>query len=141
MGKRRNEKFLSLYVELDRLLCEKFGVPSSGVTEYINRLNNARFAPDRDEVLPKLVSYRNIKYRFFSEPATVKKSDEIDKRDILWMRRFIRYVRKKKDPISVYLRRARRYLRMRKLRRFILIFAGTLGVLILILVLLLMLLK
>lgn len=117
MSRRINEKFLELYLELDRLSCERFGIRSGGVTEYINRLNNARFAPDRDEVLPKLVNYRNIKYRFAGEPASLKKSDEISKADVDWMRRFIKYFKKKKDPIAAYIKRARRYVRMRKIRK------------------------
>ena len=119
MSRRINEKFLELYLELDRLSCERFGCKSGGVTEYINRLNNARFAPDRDEVLPKLVNYRKIKYRFASEPEALKKSDEISKADVDWMRRFVKYFKKKKDPIATYVKRARRYMRMRKLRKIL----------------------
>ena len=117
VSRRVNEKFLELYMELDRLCCERFGNQSGGVTEYINRLNNARFAPDRDEVLPKLVNYRSIKYRFAAEPGIMKRSDELSGADVDWMRRFVKYFRKKKDPISAYVKRARRYMRMRKIRR------------------------
>ena len=60
MGRKLNEKFVNNFIELDKLCCEKFGVASNGVTEYVNRLNNARFAPNRDEVLPELVKYRNL---------------------------------------------------------------------------------
>ena len=61
MGRKKiNEAFYAGYIELDRDCCEKFGVSSGGVTEYINRLNNARFAPGRDDVLPRLVRYRNL---------------------------------------------------------------------------------
>ena len=61
MSKRINEKFLKVFSELDRLCCEKFGVSTGGVTEYITRLNNARYAPDREQTLPRLVRYRNIR--------------------------------------------------------------------------------
>ena len=61
MSKRLNERFLSSYIELEKTCCEKFGVPTGGVTEYINRLNNARFAPGRDEALPRLVRYRGTR--------------------------------------------------------------------------------
>lgn len=142
MSKRVNEKFLSLYIELDRLCCERFGVPSGGVTEYINRLNNARFAPDRDEVLPKLVNFRNIKYKFSSEPGAIRRSDEISKADITWVKRFIKYMRKKKDPIAVYIKRARRYMRMRRFRKFITVVGLVLlGIAVLVIALLLMLKK
>ena len=84
MGKRLNHNFLEIYKELDRDCCEKFGVTSGGVTEYINRLNNTRFAPDRDDVLPRLVRYRNIRNKFAHDVASIRKSDEISKADIRW---------------------------------------------------------
>ena len=117
MGKRYNEAFLNNFLELDKLCCEKFGVISGGVTEYINRLNNARFAPDRDEVLPKLVRYRNLRNRFAHEPGAIRKTDDIAKDDIKWVNRFRRDVEKKRDPISKYLRKARRYAFQKKLKR------------------------
>ena len=119
MSRRVNEKFLELYMELDRLCCERFGKQNGGVTEYINRLNNARFAPDRDEVLPRLVNYRSIKYRFAGDVGIMKRSDELSGKDLDWMRRFVKYFRKKKDPISAYVKRARRYMRMRKVRQML----------------------
>ena len=119
MSKRLNEKFLKTFIELDKLCCEKFGVATGGVTEYINRLNNARFAPDRDEVLPRLVNYRSIKYRFAGDVGIMKRSDELSGKDLDWMRRFVKYFKKKKDPISAYVKRARRYMRMRKVRKIL----------------------
>lgn len=117
MGRRINDKFIKAYQELDRLCCEKFGVSTSGVTEYINRLNNARFAPDRDQVLPRLVKYRNIRNLFAHEPGAVRKNDELVKDDVKWVVHFKRDVQKKRDPISKYLRKARRFARNRKIRR------------------------
>ncbi len=119
MGRRINDKFIKAYQELDKLCCDKFGITTSGVTEYINRLNNARFAPDRDQVLPKLVRYRNIRNLFAHEPGAVKKSDELGKEDVKWITRFKRDVQKRRDPISKYLRKARRFARNRKIRRII----------------------
>ena len=121
MSKRYNESFLNTFLELDKLCCEKFGVISGGVTEYINRLNNARFAPDRDEVLPKLVRYRNLRNRFAHEPGAIRKTDDIVKDDIRWISRFRKSVQKKRDPISKYLRKARRYARRKKLKRLFVI--------------------
>ena len=117
MSKRLKENFLKSFLELDRLCCEKFGVATGGVTEYINRLNNARFAPDRDTVLPKLVKYRNIRNLFAHEPGAIRKSDEVTKEDLNWLLHFRRDVIKKRDPISKYLRKARRFARARKIKR------------------------
>ena len=117
MSKRLNEKFLKSFIELDKLCCEKFGVATGGVTEYINRLNNARFAPDRDIVLPRLVKYRNIRNLFAHEPGAVRKSEEVTKEDVNWIYRFRIDVHKKRDPISKYLRKARRFARARKIKR------------------------
>ena len=120
MSRKINEKFLGLFLELDKLCCEKFGVATNGVTEYINRLNNARFAPDRDEVLPRLVKYRNLRNRFAHEPQAIRKCDDINKEDIKWVAKFKKATKKKKDPISKYLKKARRFARRRKLGKFLL---------------------
>ena len=117
MSKRINEAFLSVYMDLDKICCVKFGIVSGGVTEYINRLNNARFAPGRDDVLPRLVRYRNLRNKFANEVQAIRRVDEITKVDVSWIRGFERDVRKKRDPISVYLRKARKYARRRKLYR------------------------
>ena len=117
MSKRLNEKFLKGFLELDRLCCEKFGVATAGVTEYINRLNNARFAPDRESVLPRLVKYRNLRNLFAHEPGAIRKSDEVTKEDVNWLALFRRDVVKKRDPISKYLRKARRFARARRVKR------------------------
>ena len=121
MSRKTNEKFLNNFLELDKLCCEKFGVATNGVTEYINRLNNARFAPDRDEVLPRLVKYRNLRNRFAHEPQAIRKSDDITKADIKWVANFKKSVKKKKDPISKYLKKARRFARRRRFGKFVLV--------------------
>ena len=118
MGKRINERFLASYMELDKDCCDKFGVTTGGVTEYINRLNNARFAPGRDDVLPRLVRYRNLRNKFSHEVGALRRVDEITKVDVHWIRTFNRDLMRKRDPISAYLKKARRYVRRRKLRRF-----------------------
>ena len=120
VGRKLNEKFVNNFIELDKLCCEKFGVASNGVTEYINRLNNARFAPNRDEVLPELVKYRNLRNRFAHEPQALRKTSDIAKSDIKWVAKFKKSVKKKKDPISKYLKKARRFARRRKFGKFIL---------------------
>ena len=120
MGRKLNEKFVNNFIELDKLCCEKFGVASNGVTEYINRLNNARFAPNRDEVLPQLVKYRNLRNRFAHEPQALRKSSDIAKADVKWVAKFKKSVKKKKDPISKYLKKARRFARRRKAGKIVL---------------------
>ena len=123
MGRKKiNEAFIAGYIELDRDCCEKFGVSTGGITEYINRLNNARFAPGRDEVLPRLVRYRNTRNKFAHELSDLRKSDEITKVDVKWLRAFNKDVIKKRDPISLYLRKARKYARRRRLRRWVYVF-------------------
>ena len=117
MSRKINEKFLGIFLELDKLCCEKFGVATNGVTEY----NNARFAPDRDEVLPRLVKYRNLRNRFAHEPQAIRKCDDINKEDVKWVTKFKKATKKKNDPISKYLKKARRFARRRKLRKVLLV--------------------
>ena len=117
MGKRINERFLAKYIELDRNCSGKFGVATGGVTEYINRLNNASLAPGRDDVLPRLVKYRNLRNKLAHEVGALRRMDAITKQDVAWIVQFNRMLIRKRDPISAYLRQARRYVRMRKLRR------------------------
>ena len=127
MSKKSNVNFLNTFLELDKLCCEKFGIVSGGVTEYITRLNNARFAPNRDEVLPRLNRYRNLRNRFAHEPGAIKKTEDLSKDDIKWLTRFRKDVQKKRDPISKYLRKARRYAFRKRLKKFLIIF-GIIGI-------------
>ena len=123
IGRRLNERFLASYIELDRNCCEKFGVSVGGVTEYINRLNNARFAPGREEALPRLVKYRNIRNKMAHELGSLRKSNDVTKLDLKWIRSFDKDIAKRRDPISRYLKRARRYARRRKVQTFLTVFA------------------
>lgn len=117
MGYKINEQFLNAFIALDKVCCAKFGVSTGGVTDYVNRLINSRFAPGRDDALPKLVRYTNIRNRLAHEVGALKQLDEVTKNDVKWLREFEKTVLKKKDPISLYLRKARRYARRKKLRR------------------------
>lgn len=134
MGKRLNEHFLASYIELDKDCCEKFGVATSGVTEYINRLNNARFAPGREEALPRLVKYRNLRNKMAHEIGSLRRMNEVTKSDIAWIRKFDKDIVKRKDPISSYLRRARRYARRRRIKKYLTIgtvaFAVIIGIIV-----------
>ena len=118
---RMNESFLDAYIRIDMICCEKFGIANGGATEYINRLINARFAPGRDEVLSRMVKYRNIRNRIAHEENALYTIDEIDKTDIKWLAGFGKTINKKKDPISVYLRRARRYARRQRTAKTVLV--------------------
>lgn len=116
-SRRLNEKFLDCYMVADRLCCSKFGIAVGGITEYVNRLSNVRYTNGREDVLPKLVRYRGIRNRFAHESGAIKRSDEITKADIKWIKGFSKELTKKRDPISVYLRRERKYERRKKMRR------------------------
>ena len=123
IGKRLNERFLASYIELDRNCCEKFGVSVGGVTEYVNRLNNARFAPGREEALPRLVRYRNIRNKMAHELGTLRKMNDVTRTDLKWIRSFNKDITKRRDPISKYLKKARRYARRRKIQKYVTVFA------------------
>ena len=117
MGKKHNGAFLNAYIELDKICCHKFGIVTGGITEYINRLINARFAPDRDQILPRLVRYRNIRNRIAHEAGALQSIDELTKADVRWLEDFIKDIEKRRDPITLYLRKARRYAKRRRTRK------------------------
>lgn len=121
MKRNLNVSFLEAFVRLDVLCSQKFGVKHGGVTEYINRLINARFAPDRDEILPSLVEYRNIRNRLVHEEGELAEEGRVSKKDVEWLWDFAKSVEKKRDPLSVYLRKARRYVRRRTVMRTLLV--------------------
>lgn len=109
MGLKANSAFLNAYIELDKVCCEKFGISKGGVTEYVNRLIEYRFAPDRDEVLPKLVNYRNVRNRMAHDEGALHSISDIAKADAVWLTHLAKNITKGKDPVSRYLRKAKRY--------------------------------
>ena len=117
MSKRINKKFLKLYVELDSKCCDRLGVKVGGVTEYINRLESAKFAPKRDEVLDSLNKYRNVRNILANDPKAMKKNKILTKQDLKWIKKFCKTLKKKKDSISSYLKKARTFARNRKIKR------------------------
>lgn len=119
MSKKINKKFLKLFVELDSNCCDKLGVKAGGVTEYINRLESARFAPKRDEVLDALNKYRNVRNVLAHDAKAIKKNKILIKRDLKWIKKFIKSLKRKKDPISAYLRKARKYARRKKAKKVV----------------------
>ena len=123
MSKKINKKFLKLYVELDSKCCDRLGVKAGGVTEYINRLESAKFAPKRDEVLDSLNKYRNIRNILANDPKAMKKSKILTKYDLKWIKKFNKTLKKKKDSISAYLKKARKFARNRKIKRTVIFLA------------------
>ena len=119
-----NNAFLNAYIELDKICCQKFGVVSGGITDYINRLINARFAPGRDDVLPRLVQYRNIRNRMAHEAGALQSITEITKSDLKWINEFVKLMEKKADPISLYLKKARKYAKRRRAKKLPFILAA-----------------
>ena len=116
MGKKLNVRFMEEYIKLDTACCVKFGIKSNGTSEYISRLYNTRLAPDRDATLESLVEYRNVRNRLAHEDGAMSQSSEIAKKDIKWVKKFTRSVKKSRDPISVYLKKARSRAAFRKLK-------------------------
>lgn len=117
MAKRITEAFFEEYSILDKLCLKKLGVEKMGVSEYIKRLNNARFAPSRDEVLPRLVKIKGIVHNLTQEDGTA----DISKNEVKWLHSFSRSIEKKRDPLSLYLKRAHRLARRQRVRRALVI--------------------
>ena len=115
--RRNNGKFLDCYLETDGLCALKFGVAIGGVTEYINRLDSLRYIKGRDEVLPKLVRYRDFRNKIAHEAGALSSDIGVTKSDIKWLKRFNRDLYRKRDPITVYLRRERKMMRRKMIRR------------------------
>jgi hypothetical protein len=123
MSKKINKKFLKLYVELDSLCCDRLNAKAGGVTEYINRLESARFAPKRDEVLAALNKYRNVRNVLATDAKAMKKNNLLTKGDLKWIKKFNKSLKRKKDSITTYLRKARKFAKNRKLKRGIAVVA------------------
>ncbi|MBQ8268516.1 MAG: hypothetical protein IKA53_00510 [Clostridia bacterium] len=118
MGKKKlNNNYIKAYAQLESRCQEKFGVTAGGVDEYVKRLESARFAPKREEVLGKLSAYQALSRRFDTEPNALRHIKEVQKDDIKWVKKFTGALKGKKDPISRYLKSARKYARGRKARR------------------------
>lgn len=100
-----NQAFLGEYLELDKLCAEKLEA-KSGITEYIRKLTDARFAPGRENALHRLTKYRSIRNRIAHEPGAIKNIDTVAKGDISWLKAFAKDVKRSKDPLSVYLKAA-----------------------------------
>ena len=120
MGKKLNNNFIKEYARMEGQCQEKFGITDGGVEEYIKRWAAARFAPNRDAVLGKLQGYQRTYINLISVPNAIRTSRELVKKDVQWVKKFSLSLKKKKDPISQYLKNARKYVRGRKIRRVLL---------------------
>lgn len=116
MGNKTNMAFFNAYIELDNVCARALDVKKGGVSAYIGRLVESRFAPGRSEILPKLVEYRKIRNAMAHEEGALTDITEITKADVQWISRFAKQVQKKKDPISQYTRKANRFALMRTIR-------------------------
>ena len=128
MSGRTNMTFFKAYIELENACAARLGVDKHGVSAYINRLVEMRFAKGRSEVLPKLIKYRNFRNKIAHEEGAMKDLDGITKADIQWLSRFTRLVNKRRDPVSLYENKARRYIIWRKFRIAIIAAGSVLGV-------------
>lgn len=120
--------FFKAYIELDNACAARLGVDKHGVSAYINRLVEMRFAKGRSEVLPKLIKYRNYRNTIAHEEGAMKDLDAITKADIQWLNRFTKSIIRRRDPVSLYESKARRYMFWRKFRIAIIAVASIIGV-------------
>ncbi len=109
MSSKINMSFFKAYIELDKACADRLGVERNGVSAYINSLVELRFAPERSEVLPRLIKYRKARNIIAHEDGAIDQLDELTKDDVKWLNRFAKTVSGKRDPISRYERKARRY--------------------------------
>lgn len=107
MLNKTNISFLTAYIELDKTCCRRFGIQSGGVSNYINKLVYERQVPEREEILPRLIRYRNLRNKLAHDEGALNGITEIVKSDLKWLASFSKAVAKKKDPLSVYEERSR----------------------------------
>ena len=101
MANKINLSFFNAYLELDKICAQRFEISKGGVTAYIGRLVELRFAPDRSEVLPKLIKYRNFRNTIAHEVDAFAELDEISKDDIKWIYNFAKSILKKKHTNNI----------------------------------------
>ena len=116
MANKINLAFFNAYLELDKVCRERFEVSKGGVTAYINRLVEYRFAPDRSEILQRLIRYRKLRNIIAHEVDAFDVIDEITKDDIKWLNEFTKKIEKNRDAVSKYERKTKMYSFWRKAR-------------------------
>lgn len=122
-----NMLFFNAYLELDKVCAQMLDIKRGGVSAYINRLVELRFAPDRNEVLPKLLRYRKLRNVIAHEENAFADLSEITRADVKWLNRFAKSVTRRLDPVSRYERRAKVFSVWKKIR-LALIILGVAGV-------------
>lgn len=121
MANKNNLIFFNAYIELDKACANRMGVKQNGVSSYINKLVEHRFAPGRSEALAKLIKYRNCRNTMAHEANALRDGSEVTKADIKWIQSFTRLVSRKADPISKYERMSGFYSFWQKVRTLIII--------------------
>ena len=116
MANKINLAFFNAYLELDKICAKRFDISKKGVTAYISKLVDLRYAPERNEVLRKLIKYRKLRNIIAHEVDAMSDLNEITKEDIKWINKFSKNIEGKKDPISRYERKIRRQEIWRKVR-------------------------
>lgn len=122
-----NQAFLAAYIELEKI-CSKKLDGAHGVTEYINKLTDMRFAPGREQILPQLIKYRKYRNRIAHEPGALQNIDELAREDVKWLQNLAKTIEKGKDPVSKYLKKAGGEARARALVRTLALAGAALAV-------------
>ena len=123
MSARLNKIFFDTYMRVDKLAADKFGIERGGVTAYINRLINSRFAPDREEALSNLIRCREMRNVLAHEGGALDCYAEITKGDVKWLQGFESDLSRRRDPISLYLRKSKGYVLRKRLAALVIILA------------------
>ena len=116
MSSKINLAFFNAYLELNKVCARRLDISRGGVSAYIGRLVEYRFAPERNEVLSRLIRYRNYRNVIAHEENAIADLSEMTKADIRWLNKFARSVSAKRDPVSRYERKARIFSVWRKVR-------------------------
>ena len=116
MSNRTNLSFFNSYMELDKVCAKSLGIKKGGVSAYIGKLVELRYAPGRSEVLPKLVEYRKIRNIMAHEENAISDIHNITKVDVQWINRLSRSISAKRDPVSRYHKKAKRAFIWKKFR-------------------------
>lgn len=116
MSNKTNLSFFNAYIQLDKTCADRLGIKQNGLSTYMNKLVDMRFAPGRSEVLPRLIKYRNCRNKIAHEMNAMSDAGDVTKSDIRWIRKFTKSVANRTDPVSRYERKAVRYSIWRKLR-------------------------